>query len=84
MTDYRRDEQDDDQRRQQPDRPHDEIGWQRQINCAYRQKREQRLPARLRLVNVIVLIRHNAAITKIRRRANNRNGGLRGWRLPLL
>ncbi len=70
MTDYRRDEQDDDQGRQQPDRSYDEIGWKRQIDCADRQKGEQRLPARFRFVDMLVLIRHNAAIAKIRCRAN--------------
>ena len=72
MTDHCRDQQDNDQCRQQPDWPDDELAWERQINCAYRQKSEQCLPARLRFVDVIVLIRHNAAIAKICGRANPR------------
>jgi len=72
MTDHCRDEQDNNQRRQKPDRADDQIAWQRQINCAHRQKGQERLPARLRFVDVIVLIRHNAAIAKIYGRANPR------------
>ena len=49
MAHSRRHEQNDNQSRQQPSRANDEIGWQRQINCADR--RETRaLPASVVLV----------------------------------
>ena len=65
MTDHRRDEQDDNQSRQQPDWTDDEIARQRQIDCAHRQKCEQRLPARFRFIDVLGLIGHRVGIAKI-------------------
>src|SRR5947207_1679137 len=52
------DEQNDDHRRQQPNWPDDEMAWQRQINCADRQKRQHRLNARLRFVDVLWSVAH--------------------------
>ena len=58
MAQHRWYEQNDNQSRQQPNRANDEIGWQRQINCADRQKREHGLPAWFRFVDVLRRLGH--------------------------
>src|SRR6266576_1330296 len=53
MAHHRWYEQNDNQSRQQPDRADNETARQREINCAHRQKRKERLPTRFWLVDVL-------------------------------
>jgi hypothetical protein len=46
-------EQNDNDRRQQPNRADNEIPRQGQVNCADRKKRQHRLPTRLGLVDML-------------------------------
>jgi hypothetical protein len=58
MANHRRDEQDDDNGWQQPNRAKNQVSGQREINCADREKRQQRLPARFRFINMTMWIAH--------------------------
>ena len=61
MTDDSWDEQDNNQCGQEPNWTNDQRRRQRQINCAHCQERKQRLPARFRLVDMILLVHHKLA-----------------------
>ena len=58
MTDHSRHQQNENQTRQQPDGTDDQIARQCQINPADSNESKNRLPPRLRFIDVIVLIRN--------------------------
>src|SRR5205823_6501079 len=65
MAHHRWHEQNDNQSRQQPDRADNEIAWQRQINCADRQKGEQRISKWLGGIVAILLIAAAVFLTNL-------------------
>jgi hypothetical protein len=70
MAHHGRDEEDHNESRQQPDWTDNERPWKGEVNSTDSKKREKCLPARLGLIETVVLIRHKAAISKIGARAN--------------
>ena len=76
------DQQNHNQSGQQPGRPNDERARERQINPAYGEKRQQRLPARLGFIDMVGLIGHKVGIAKITSCASAtalRSGSTRAW-----
>ena len=59
------DQQNHNQSGQQPDRPNNERARESQIDPAYGEKRQQRLPARLGFIDMVGLIGHRVGIAKI-------------------
>ena len=59
------DQQSHNQSGQQPGWPNDERAGERQIDPAYGEKRQQRLPARLGFIDMVGLIGHRVGIAKI-------------------
>lgn len=58
MTDHCRDEQNDDDGWQKPNRSENEVARQREIDCADGEKRAQRLPPRFRFIDLVGSIVH--------------------------
>ena len=65
MSEHGWDQQNHNQSGQQPGRPNDERARESQIDPAYGEKGQQRLPARLGFIDMVGLIGHRVGIAKI-------------------